>query len=156
MGFEHPLMSDMSAHPMDNFPIRKMRFDFDSVEGHDPVWSRSCPEFSIFINALGVHVPYFERFLVKTMREYRDEITDPKLIEDVKGIIGQESHHAFNFEQWTKEMNRRYPGLPAIDKSAKDYFNEAFANKSKKFRIGFTAGYETFTFLWRNYRAQAI
>lgn len=136
----------MPIHPMDNIPIRKLRFNFDNVEGHDPVWSKSSPEFSIFINALGVHVPHFERFLVSTMREYRDEISDPELLDDLKGIIGQESHHAFNFERWTKEMGKHYVGLLELNEKAKAYFTNASKARSKKFKIGLTAGYETFTF----------
>ena len=136
----------MTAHPMDEIPVRQLRFDFDSVENHNPVWSQSCPEFAIFINALGIHVPHFERFLVKVMRDYRDEIDDPRLVDDVKAIIGQESHHAFNFVKWTASMAKRYPKLQALDQHAKAYFDKA-QSKSKKFKIGFTAGYETFTFL---------
>ena len=137
----------MPAHPMDEIPIRKFRFKFDAVEGHDPVWSKSKPDFSIFFNALGVHVPHFERFLVKTMRAYRDELDDEELALAVKGIIGQESHHAFNFETWTGEMCKRYDRLAEINAHAKAYFIKAFEKGSRKFRIGFTAGYETFTFL---------
>jgi len=136
----------MSPHPMDSIPIRKLRFDFDNIEGHDPVWSQSNPDFSIFINALGVHVPHFERFLVRTMREYRDEINHDKLINDVKAIIGQESHHAFNFERWTSEMDKRYTGLSNLNNLAKQYFVNSSDKRSKKFKIGLTAGYETFTF----------
>ena len=69
----------MSDHPMDNIADRGLRFDFDALTAGDFVWSQSCPEFSIFINALGIHVPYFEKFLVQTMRTYRDELDDTKL-----------------------------------------------------------------------------
>ena len=110
----------MSEHLMDNIPIRKLRFDFEGVEDHNPVWSKSSPDFSIFINALGIHVPHFERFLVKTMRAYRDEVSDEKLREEVKSIIGQESHHAFNFERWTREMEKRYQGLAEVNQSGKN------------------------------------
>ena len=136
----------MTVHPMDSIPIRKLRFNFDAIEGCDPVWSRSSPDFSIFINALGVNVPHFERFLVRTMREFREEIQDEKLSDDLKGIIGQESHHAFNFERWTAEMNKRYASLSNLSDRAKDYFLRATKERSKKFKIGLTAGYETFTF----------
>ena len=134
----------MSAHPMDDIPVRQLRFDFESAP--DPVWSRSSPDFAIFINALGIHVPYFERFLVKVMRTWRDELDDSGLKADVQAIIGQESHHAFNFQRWTGVMCRRYPRLAAIDAHASAYFERAL-KRSKKFQIGFTAGYETFTFL---------
>jgi predicted metal-dependent hydrolase len=129
---------------MDHIPVRQLRFDFDRAA--DPVWSESSPDFAIFINALGIHVPHFERFLVKVMRKWRDELDDPELKADVQAIIGQESHHAFNFLKWTKAMERRYPGLKAIDEHAAGYFEKALT-RSRHFQIGFTAGYETFTFL---------
>jgi predicted metal-dependent hydrolase len=131
------------SHPMDEFPVRQLRFQFNDTH---PVWSRSCPEFSMFINALGVHVPHFERFLVSTMREYRDELASESLKQDVKNIIGQEAHHAFNFVKWTEHLARRYPAISHLDQQAKDYFAAALT-RNKKFKIGFTAGYETFTFL---------
>ena len=60
-------------------------------------------------------MPHFERFLVKVMRTWRDELDDPELKADVQAIIGQESHHAFNFIKWTEVMCRRYPKLAALD-----------------------------------------
>ncbi len=131
-------------HAMDSIPVRQLRFSFDDAQA---VWSQTNPDFSIFMNALGIHVPYFERFLVKVMREFRDEIENAKLLGDVQAIIGQESHHAFNFVEWTKFLANRYPKVPTLDTSARNYFETAFLKRSKQFKIGFTAGYETFTFL---------
>ena len=136
-----------SAHPMDAIPVRQLRFKLDTETVSKPVWSQTHPNFSIFINALGLHVPHFERFLVKVMRAYRDELKDPALHTDVQAIIGQESHHAFNFLGWNQAMAQFYPGLADLDAHAKGYFETQFKNTSKKFQIGFTAGYETFTFL---------
>ena len=53
----------LAPHPMDEIPIRDLRFKFDKVVHHNPVWSKTNPEFSIFMNALGIHIPYFEKFL---------------------------------------------------------------------------------------------
>jgi len=132
---------------MKDFPVRKLKFDFHTDEKHPPVWSESSPEFSIFINALGVHVPYFERFLIKVMRAYRDELPDEKLKKDVRAIIGQEAHHAINFISWNQAMVRRYPKLKNVEEDSKKYFEHAIEKQTKKFKIGLTAGYETFTFL---------
>lgn len=44
-------------------------------------------------------------------------------------------------------MAEKYPGLSALGASAQNYFAKIFAEKDKKFHIGFTSGYETFTFL---------
>lgn len=143
-------VSEPQPHPMDDIPVRQLRFKFDDVSNHNPLWSRSCPEFAMFINALGVHVPYFERFLVKVMREYRDDIptktNSDKLQEDVKNIIGQEAHHAYNFVKWNKYLGAYYAGIDELDTESQEYFKQALT-KSKRFKVGFTAGYETFTFL---------
>ena len=132
---------------MDDILVRPLRFDFSRVNESQFVWSESSPEFSIFINALGIHVPYFERFLVQVMRQYRGELTDPNLRRDVQRIIGQESHHAFNFIQWNAAMIRRYPKVEQLAIDAQHYFDSAIKHRSRQFQIGFTAGYETFTFL---------
>ena len=132
---------------MDEIPVRPLRFKFGITEGRNPVWSQSSPDFSIFINAMGVHIPHFEKFLVRVMRIYRDGLKDKQLLDDVQAIIGQESHHAFNFLDWTRELIKKYPEIADCDQRAGRYFDGALRNRSKKFQIGFTAGYETFTFL---------
>ncbi len=136
-----------TSHPMENLTVRQLRFDFETAAKSSCVWSQSNPEFSLFINALGLHVPYFERFLIQVMRQYRTDITDPELLKDVQGLIGQEAHHAFNFLQWNQVLCTRYPALMRLERSAEQYFQSAFESRSKRFKIGFTAGYETFTFL---------
>ncbi|MGB1558517.1 MAG: metal-dependent hydrolase [Oceanococcaceae bacterium] len=137
----------VSEHPMDDFPVRPLEFDFSKIRFGDPVWSRSSPGFSMFINALGVHVPYFERYLVKAMSVAKKQISDPQLLRDVGAIIGQEAHHAKNFLGFNRWMGQRYPRLPKIDADARDYFAQHAKDDDLKRLIGFTAGYETFTFL---------
>lgn len=137
----------MSAHPMDEIPVRNLRFDVMDLGDDELVWSRSCPEFAMFINALGVHVPYFERFLIAVMRAHRDEIEDQELRGEIQAIIGQEAHHAFNFSKLNQRLAQKYPGIGKLDAGAKTHFERLLKYKSKKFQIGHTAGYETFTFL---------
>ena len=134
-------------HPMDDFPVRGLRFDVSELPDEALVWSKSSPDFSMFINALGVHVPYFERFLVAVMRAYRDELDDAELKSDVQAIIGQEAHHAFNFAKLNQRLAKTYPGIGKLDAQAKVHFEKLLVERNKKFQIGHTAGYETFTFL---------
>lgn len=134
-------------HPMDNIEVRPLRFDYSKIEMQDPVWSRSDPLFSIYINALGIHVPYFERFLVKAFRNIRDKIEDETLKKDVTAIIGQEAHHGRNFIEFNKFLAKRYPCASKLDKHAKDFFEERLTKDTQKQQIGYIAGYETFTYL---------
>jgi len=146
MGNEKPPM-DHAKHPMDNIVVRPLRFDYSNIEAQDPVWSRSSPLFSIYINALGVHIPYFERYLMSALRSVRPEIKDPKLLKEVSAIIGQEAHHAKNFVDYNQFLIKRYPEVDALDKRAKDHFEQSLSQDSIKSQIAYVAGYETFTFL---------
>ena len=38
-------------------------------------------------------MPYLEPFLVKTGKERARHVTDPHLLEDIRGFCGQESQH---------------------------------------------------------------
>lgn len=138
---------DIAVHPMDDIAVRPLRFDYSDIEAKDPVWSRTSPLFSIFINALGVHVPYFEHYLIGAFRSVRKDIQDPKLLKEVSSIIGQEAHHAKNFVDFNKFLINRYPELESIDKAAKEHFVKGLSKDSIKSQIAFVAGYETFTFL---------
>lgn len=138
---------DNPVHPMDNIEVRPLRFDYEKIEMQDPVWSRSSPLFSIYINALGIHIPYFERFLVMAFREARKEISDESLTKDVTSIIGQEAHHGRNFIEYNKFLAKRYPEVTALDQKAKQHFEDRLKKDDKKAQIGYIAGYETFTYL---------
>jgi len=136
-----------STNPMDNIHVRPLRFDFSHIQAQDPVWSRTHPLFSIYINALGVHIPYFERYLMMAFRSVREEIQDPHLKKDTTSIIGQEAHHGRNFIEFNKFLAKRYPEVEGLDKRAKTYFESSLKNDSIKAQIGYIAGYETFTYL---------
>lgn len=132
---------------MGDIEVRPMRFDHDSVENENPLWSRTCPEFAIYINALAVHSPYFERFLGIVLRKARNHLRDEQLRKDTSALIGQEAHHAFNFIRMNRFLARHYPKVGRFDADARVYFERALTRSSFQRQVGFVAGYETFTFL---------
>jgi uncharacterized protein len=140
-------MERLADHPMDAFPVRPLRFDVANLSEDSIIWSRTCPEFSVFVNALGVHVPYFERYLIAAMRKARPQVNGEELMQDISRIIGQEANHAMNFAQLNELLAKRYPKVAKFDNDAKTYFAEHARTDSLKELVGFTAGYETFTFL---------
>jgi hypothetical protein len=140
-------MNDIQAHPMDQFPVRPLEFNRSKLAVLDLVWSRSSPQFAVFINALGVHVPYFERYLIRALGKAKEVIQDPPLLRDISSIIGQEAHHAKNFVHLNKRLADRYPKIRLHEEGAKAYFAHHAKADNLKQLVGFTAGYETFTFL---------
>jgi predicted metal-dependent hydrolase len=140
-------LSQDPSHPMDDFPVRALDFDVSHVAPEDCAWSKSSPYFSVFINALGLHVPYFERYLIHTMNTVKHDVADDKLRRDMVALAGQEGHHARNFIAFNALMAKRYPKVEKLDATAKNYFKSAAKKDSVKRKVAFTAGYETFTFL---------
>ena len=140
-------MTDFPHNPMENYPVRPLEFAFADIEGKNPLWSRTCPPFSMFLNALGIHVPYFERYLVRALSRAKAEVDDEGLRRDMSAIIGQEAHHAKNFIEYNKFLARHYPKAGRFDAEAREEFSHRAKTDPMKRLIGFTAGYETFTFL---------
>jgi len=140
-------MKTITDHPMDDFPVRPLQFAMDKVGNHNLVWSRTKPEFSVFLNALGLHVPYFERYLIRALRLAKEQVSDANLRRDISAIIGQEAHHAKNFVLVNQALANKYPKCGQFAHEANEYFVARSARDSLKVQVAFTAGYETFTFL---------
>jgi uncharacterized protein len=136
-----------TEHPMDGITVRPLDFRLSSKTSDDCIWNHRRPEYAVFLNALGVHVPYFERYLVFALRKARSATRDARLKKDQGGIIGQEAHHAHNYRQFSAALFERYASLRRIDRRAMQYFEKHAQLDSDRRLIGFTAGYETFTFL---------
>jgi predicted metal-dependent hydrolase len=135
------------GHPMDDIQVRALDFDFTGKASDKVQWSQSSPEAAMFLNAFGVHVPYFERYLVRAMTLAKKYVKDDRLLADISNIIGQEAHHARNFIDFNRTLASVYPKIDKLEMKAKAHFSKHAKNDSLEKLIGYTAGYETFTFL---------
>ncbi len=88
------------AHEVDPGPVqiqpRKVHFDFADIPLH---WIPGHPVASDVVGLLNIALPAFERWIVATYNEALPLVGDPKLAEDMRGFIGQESIHADMHEQ---------------------------------------------------------
>ncbi len=75
---------------------RKVHFDFSDIPLH---WIPGHPVASDMIGLLHIALPAFERWIVATFNEALPMVKDPKLAEDMRGFMGQESIHADTHEQ---------------------------------------------------------
>ena len=95
-------------------PIRR-DLDFNIPEQLSPAdvgtWHKQGRHVSHFFNALSVFFPEGERFFIHSLRNYRDQITDPKLQRDILGFIGQEAMHGREHVDFNNLMDSA--GLPA-------------------------------------------
>lgn len=57
-----------------------------------------------WFNAMSITFPLGEKFFIDSVRHYNDQITDPKLIAEIKGFCGQENVHRREHERYNKTL----------------------------------------------------
>ena len=75
---------------------RRMAFDTESPMNKYAFKNNSL--ISTFFYALSALFPDGERFFIHSVRNYRDDIKDETLKEQIRGFIGQEAHHGVSHE----------------------------------------------------------
>lgn len=122
---------------------RRMDFEFDpSIPTY---WFDNDVFKTLLLTALSSTFPEGERFFMRAVREYQDGITDPVLMQQVRGFIGQEAHHGKEHTDFNAFMNSK--GFPVHEE-------EEFVRKgikwqenrlSKERRLAKTCALEHFT-----------
>ncbi len=88
---------------------------FDLPAEHILDWHGDGPAVTAFINALSVSFPEGERFFIHSVRQFRDQITDPAMKKAVTAFIGQEAMHGREHERWNDAIFARAPDTRAIN-----------------------------------------
>ena len=127
----------------DTITIRKFAFDFPS--DLDPQWIPGNPVRAHFFNGVSLTMPYLEPFLVKTMREASEHISEPALLEDIRSFNGQEaSHYKCHRRLNTLLKENGYPEFAAVEERL-DATYKKLSKCSLRTRLAYSAGFECMT-----------
>ena len=74
-----------------DIPRRDLHFKLDDVDIRN--WNPHGSLVSHLLNALSITFPEGEKFFIESARHFKDQLKDPKLLEDLQGFIGQEAMH---------------------------------------------------------------
>jgi predicted metal-dependent hydrolase len=77
-------------------PVRKMGFSFADVPRH---WFFGAAVPTHVANGLNLVFPAGERFFIRSVKHYMDQLDDPELVRRVRAFFGQEGRHGFEHEQ---------------------------------------------------------
>ena len=124
------------------FEVRRIPFAFD--EAIDPVWHPGRSEWSHMVNGASLAMPYLEPFLIKTVTEALKQVSDPALKADVQAFIGQEGVHFQSHRRYNEILKLTYPELAEAE-AEMDADYRSFQKRSLKWRLAYTAGFETMT-----------
>lgn len=84
------------------------RFDVQYDEQETPrIWVRDDVFLTHWLNAYSLTIPDGETFIVQTIKKYLDQIEDPALHKEARGLIGQELSHSRGHEQFLEVLQRQ-------------------------------------------------
>lgn len=106
-----------------------------------------------FLGGLSLLFPEGERFFIRSVRQHQDKITDPQLLDDIKGFIGQEIQHGRLHELSNKKVLGKEFEIDGFLKAWTDFaFGklEPFAKAvlPESIPVAVTAAAEHFTAIW--------
>jgi len=90
-------------------PIRR-NLSFHLPKEEISRWNNQHLHISHFYNTLSIFFPVGERFFIDSVRNYRNQITDPELKASVTAFIGQEAMHGREHDEYNDAMAEA--GLP--------------------------------------------
>jgi uncharacterized protein len=104
-------------------PIRHLDFAFDERRMSKYCWGENAFS-SAFILTFSLVIPHGERFVIDSVRAYRDRIRDPNLRARVNGLIGQEAMHSKVHEEFNAVYAAKGIRVHRVEKAARWYFEE--------------------------------
>ena len=105
-------MTSTIRPPSRHVPTRRMAFDQSLAQVTKHFAANGDLITSHFVAGLSAVFPDGEDYFVRSVRQYRDEITDPELKQQVTGFIGQEAMHGREHRAFNNRLARL--GYPTI------------------------------------------
>lgn len=85
--------------------VPREKLDFHLSDPDIPRFFHSNdPYKSRFFDALSTMFPVGERFFMECVRDYRSQITDPQILQDIKDFIRQEGQHTMVHNQYNARL----------------------------------------------------
>ncbi|WP_296982589.1 MULTISPECIES: metal-dependent hydrolase [unclassified Thalassolituus] len=133
----------MTAGERAGIPPRRMDFEF--ADNTQRYWYRNSPFLTTFWSTLSALFPEGETFFVDSVRNYRKDITDPLLKDQITGFIGQEAMHSKEHKAFNDLAEKH--GLPAgkLDKELGVLLRFARRTLPKKHQLAVTVALEHYT-----------
>lgn len=123
--------------------VRQPEFDFDDEIPR--YWFNDNPVITHNFNGYNLLFPEFERFFVRAVLHFKDDIHNTRLLKQIEGFTAQETNHAYAHQAYFKVLQRQGYKITRFLHWYKRYarFIEYMANP--KLRLALTAAAEHYT-----------
>ena len=134
---QHHSTSRAAPHP------RTPRLGFFGVPKR---WFNGSAAASQIANGVNLLFPAGERFFVRSVRHYLDQLEDPELVAKVRGFFGQEGRHAQAHERFFETLREQGYDIDAILVPYEDFaYGRIEKMTTPALRLAVTVALEHFT-----------
>lgn len=143
-------MADLSLETVSDarprMEVRRVPFSYETrtpkqQAGH---WNAASPEFSHIVNSGSLAMPYLEPYLIKTMRQAREKITDPALQKDLDFYVAQEATHFRQHKKFNDTLSAAgYAATQKIEAQLDKDYKELGDKRSLRFNLAYAEGFES-------------
>lgn len=143
-------MNPQSKTPSDvQIEPRNMNFEIEKLLATD--WHSGDPFKTAYFNALSIMFPLGEKAFIDAVNAFRGDVSDPKLLEEIRGFVGQESIHAREHQVYNKTLcDARGYDLAAMESRISTKIEWSDKNLPKIAKLYGTVGYEHYTAIMAN------
>jgi predicted metal-dependent hydrolase len=127
--------------------IPREKLDFGLDDGDIPRhWLAGDPFKTRFFDAMSTLFPVGEKFFITCVRDFRDRITDPKVLQDIKDFNRQEAQHSMLHTRYNDRLQAQGIAVDAIlAGQERRLFGLIRGKCSREFTLGITAAAEHIT-----------
>lgn len=108
--------------------VRKPHFNLEGLKTH---WCENNFLATHFVNSMHVVFPEGEKYFIRSVKAFADQIQNPALKERVKAFIGQETQHMMQHRNFWSTLQSQSPALEVFEKI---YTKMAYGESEEKRR----------------------
>jgi len=123
--------------------IKVRRLNIDLSQGFPRHWLGGDAFRSQLFNALSMSFPLGEQYFIDSVRAAQPQVSDPQLLEQMRGFIGQEATHRHLHAQYNEQLFKQ--GLKHVMEPWVKRRLRASARLSVRSNLAVTIAYEHFT-----------
>ena len=126
--------------------VPRENLDF-GLDGDIPkYWMDNDPFKTRFFDAMSTLFPMGEKFFITSVREFKDQITSPKLQQEVKDFTRQEAQHSLVHRQYNERLKKQGVEIDDINAQLETrLFVDAFKLTTPVQRLAVTSALEHLT-----------
>ncbi|MDO9005317.1 MAG: metal-dependent hydrolase [Aquabacterium sp.] len=126
--------------------VPRENLDF-GLDGDIPkYWMDNDPFKTRFFDAMSTLFPMGEKFFITSVREFKDQITSPKLQQEVKDFTRQEAQHSLVHRQYNERLKKQGVEIDSINEQLETrLFVDAFKLTTPLQRLAVTSALEHLT-----------